>query len=245
MSSTHSLAFFAVQSPVRWLFPLHILGGTVALATLLFPLVSKKGSRTHIRSGWVYVAAMTVIGLSAYVITPWRGLFDPERSASSQAFAAFLFFIATLTLSSISYGLRAIRHKARSGPVTGPLELGPPLVLIVAALAVEAIGLAAHQTLLIVFPVLGVLTGWEQLRYWRNPPAEKMHWWYAHMSGMGTASIATITAFLVTAVPRLTDQAWFRSPVLWIAPGVVLGTLLNRWAESYRARFEKPRAVSP
>jgi len=181
---------------------------------------------------------MTGVALTAYVITPWRAWLDPGRSDRSQAFALFLLFIATLALSSMSYGILAIRHKARKGPLTGTREIGPPALLAALSVLVEAVGLARHEPLLIVFPLLGLMTALEQIRYWRRAPAERMHWWYAHMSGMGTASISAITAFLVTAVPRLVSEAWFRSPIIWITPGVVLGSLLARWAASYRARFE-------
>jgi hypothetical protein len=92
--------------------------------------------------------------------------------------------------------------------------------------------------LLITFSFLGHITAKAQIQYWINEPKEKMHWWYAHMDGMFVASIATITAFLVTAVPRLWPGPIAQSPLLWISPGVVLGAILNRWTKSYRAKNE-------
>jgi riboflavin transporter FmnP len=98
-------------------------------------------------------------------------------------------------------------------------------------------GIALNAPLLIFFPLLGHRVGYLQWKYWREVPKAKRHWWYAHMDGMIVACIATVTAFLVTALPRLTDAVWVGSPVLWIAPGVILGTLAFFWKKSYQAQF--------
>ena len=91
------------------------------------------------------------------------------------------------------------------------------------------------------FPVLGHITAGQQLYYWLRTPNEKMHWWYAHMDGMFVACIATITAFLVTALPRIWPMPITNSPLLWMAPGVILGTILNRWRSFYKAKYEKAK----
>ena len=43
---------------------LHIVGGTVGLATFWLPLVTRKGGRLHRRVGWIYVMAMLVAAFS-------------------------------------------------------------------------------------------------------------------------------------------------------------------------------------
>ena len=75
-----AMTFLQLQSPIRWMFLIHALCGATALGVFLIPLLSKKGGKLHTRAGWVYTAVMIIVGISAYVITPWRAFFDPERT---------------------------------------------------------------------------------------------------------------------------------------------------------------------
>ncbi len=221
------MTFLQLDHPIRWMFLVHSLCGALALLTLLIPLFSKKGGKLHVKSGWVYVYAMAVVGLSAYVITPWRAFIDSNRTPQSISFSIFLFFVATLTLTSIWFGLTVLKVKRRTSPSYQLKHIGPPVVLGVLGATVMMLGAYQGNMLLILFPLIGIVVSVDQIKYWTKSPKEKMHWWYAHMDGMFGACIATITAFLVTAVPRFTDAAFFQSPILWIAPGVLLGQLLR------------------
>lgn len=231
------MTFLHLQSPIRWMFLFHAICGSLALGVLLLPLLSGKGGKVHVRSGWIYAWAMVIVGISAFVITPWRAFFDPERTSSSQAFAIFLAFVAILTLSSLWYGLAALKHKTRTSGTKDLLLIGPAILLAVSAVGVMTLGYSIQNSLLTIFPILGLIVSRTQIKYWTKTPTERMHWWFAHMDGMFTACIATITAFLVTAVPRMTSAAYFQSPILWVAPGLILGMVSKRWTEHYRVKF--------
>lgn len=231
------MIFGEIPHPVNWLFLVHSLIGAVALIVLPIPLLSKKGGKGHVRAGWIYSTAMIGVGASAFIITPWRALLDPERTLSSQSSAIFLFFISFFTLSSLWFGLIVLKFKRRLGPSRSLSHLLPPVMIIVLGLATQAIGIFTGNVLLILFPFLGHLTAKMHLDYWLNSPSGKMHWWFAHMDGMVIASIATVTAFLVTAVPRMSSSSLAHSPILWIAPGIFGGILLNRWKRAYRLKF--------
>jgi uncharacterized membrane protein len=232
------MAFSTLDSPLRWLFLVHALAGGLALAVFAIPLISKKGARLHTRVGWVYTGAMGVVGVSALVITPWRLFFDPSRTQSSENFALFLFYISIFTLAAIAYGLFSLKEKNRTGASRSFLHLAPPLTTLVFGLVVQGVGLQSGDILLVFFPFIGHANSISQLRYWLRAPRESRHWWYAHMQGMFVACISTITAFLVTAVPRIWPGPFAESILLWIAPGVILGTLLNFWTSFYRKKFE-------
>lgn len=128
------------------------------------------------------------------------------------------------------------------GPSRSFIHIGPPVITVVLGMLIQLVGWKFQSSLLMYFPLLGYLTARSQLQYWLTAPTEKMHWWYAHMSGMFVACIATVTAFLVTALPRIWPSPLFDSPLLWIAPGLVLGMVLNRWTVLYRTQFEKVTA---
>jgi hypothetical protein len=232
------MKFFTLESPIRWIFLAHALIGTLALSVMLIPLLAKKGGKTHTRVGWLYTLSMIVVGLSAMAMTSWRALLDPNRTSSSLAFALFLFFIALFTLSSLNYGISALKHKTRKTSLKSTQLIGPPILVTAAGGLSVLVGIHVGNIFLIAFPAFGFLNSKMQLTYWLNPPKTKMHWWYAHMAGMFTACIATITAFLVTAIPRIWPNPVTNSPVLWIAPGLILGFFLERWTISYQTQFK-------
>jgi len=215
----------------------HALCGALALILLPIPLISKKGGKIHIQTGWAYTILMILVATTAYVITPWRAFIDPERTTATQSFAFFLFFVSNLTIVSLWYGMIVLRYKNRKESSHDLKHIGPPILLILITLGIMAQGIKTNSSLLTAFPILGFFISKGQLEYWLRPPRENKHWWFAHMDGMISACIATITAFLVTAVPRLTDASLFRSPILWITPGVVLGILARCWKAKYRQQF--------
>jgi hypothetical protein len=233
------MTFLTLENPIRWLFLAHAVAGAVALIVLLLPLVSKKGGKLHVTSGWIYTWAMVFVALSALIITPWRFFLDPAKTISSENFSIFLFYISVFTLSAVIQGLAPLKAKQRKTASRSALHLGPPIATILIGLGTQMIGLKTENTLLIAFPFLGHFTAKSQIQYWLQIPTEKMHWWYAHMNGMFVACISTITAFLVTAVPRIWPGSFAESPILWITPGLILGTVLNRWTAAEKLKFEK------
>ncbi len=230
------MTFLTLENPIRWLFLAHAIAGALALLVLIIPLISKKGGKLHVQTGWIYTGAMIFVGLSAFIITPWRIFFDPTETISSENFSIFLFYISIFTLAAISYGLTSLKAKQRKTFSRSFIHLGPPIATILIGLMTQIIGIKSQNILLIAFPILGHFTFKSQLQYWLKIPNEKMHWWYAHMEGMFVSCIATITAFLVTAVPRIWPGSIAESPVLWLAPGIILGTILNRWTAKYRLK---------
>ena len=233
------MVFQELTGPIRLVFLAHALAGAVALLVFLIPLFSKKGGKLHVKTGEIYTGAMVLIAISALVITPWRALVDPGRTDHSILFAIFLFYISIFTVACLAYGLLPLRAKKRRAPSSSPAHLGPPVVTLLLGVFVQFLGWRHDNRLLMAFPLLGHITAIGQIAYWRRTPTLKMHWWYAHMNGMIVACIATITAFLVTALPRIFPDLPLNSPALWIAPGAILGTVANRWTAHYRRLFER------
>lgn len=118
---------------------LHIAAGFAALLVFWIPIVTRKGGKWHVRSGWVYVAAMGVVALSAGYMGIWRIALDPARTEESTAFAWFLIFIALLSAATAWYGIRVLRFKQRNGVHRQWVDL-----LIPAALVVSGIGISIY-----------------------------------------------------------------------------------------------------
>ncbi|HXD16171.1 MAG TPA: hypothetical protein VN654_04085 [Vicinamibacterales bacterium] len=218
---------------LKMILYLHIAGGSAALLSMFIPLATRKGGRTHRRSGWVFVAGMTLVSITALALCGARYFFDPRPEA--KAFALFLFYIAILAGNAVSVGVRVLRTKERTGPHTHPWDVGMTSLLTLTSIVMGVYGIATSRALFAGFSVIGLVSGVQGLYYWLRTPSGRMHWWFRHMSAMLGACIAATTAFLVVNAP----QAGFSrtSLIVWFTPGIV-GTIATAiWTRYYRRRF--------
>jgi uncharacterized membrane protein len=223
---------------VKSLLALHIAAGSIALASMLVPMIAVKGGRTHRRAGWVFVASMSIVSATALLMSGARVVFDPRPEA--KAFGGFLLVVALLTGAAVSAGVRVLRFKHRSSARMHWWDTGLPLVLAAASVALGVDGITRGQTLFIAFAVLGLLNAAGSLRYWLRPPASPMHWWFEHMNGMLTGCVAATTAFLVIGGSRL--GIW--PLAAWLAPAMIGAPAIALWSGYYRRRFASIDATS-
>jgi hypothetical protein len=47
----------------------HIAAGTIALILFWIPAIARKGGRTHVRAGWFYVACMSLVVVTAFIMS--------------------------------------------------------------------------------------------------------------------------------------------------------------------------------
>ena len=218
------------------LLPIHITFGAAALLSFWIPLVAKKGGRLHIKSGWFYVGSMIGVALSAYMMGAWRIFFDTQENPSRKAFAAFLIMIATFSLSAIWNGVRVLKFKKRSEKHLETIDFIVCWLTILSSIIISIYGFYLKNTLVSWFPVLPLVLGIMALRYWHSKQTESMHWWFHHMRSMFTACIATITAFIVTAAPRLIGTAG-QNVILWFTPTMILLPILFISINHYKKKF--------
>jgi uncharacterized membrane protein len=218
------------------LLAIHIAAGSVALASMIIPMIAFKGGRIHRRAGWVFVASMSIVSVSALLMSAGRMLFDPRPEA--KAFGFFLLVVALLTGAAVSAGVRVLRAKNRAAARLHWWDTGLPVVLGAASLALGILGVAHRQAVFVAFGVLGLLNAAGSLRYWLRAPVSPMHWWFAHMNGMLTGCIAATTAFLVVGGARM--GIW--PLVAWLAPAAIGAPGIALWSYYYRRRFHSFKA---
>lgn len=85
-----------------WLSWLHIAAAVAAMLLGLLVLFRRKGTRSHRRLGYAYVAAMMVLNLSAFGMYRLFGIFGPFHIAA---------VVSTLTIAA---GMRAILKRPRT-----------------------------------------------------------------------------------------------------------------------------------
>jgi len=214
---------------------LHIVGGTAALFSMLIPLLTRKGGPAHRRAGWVFVGGMTVVSITAFLLSGVRALTDP--SPQGRRAGAFLFFVAILTATGVSAGIRVLRVKTRTAPHRHPWDVGLAGLLTLSSLAAAAYGVTTGQQLFTAFSVIGLFSGGSQLAYWMKAPTHPMHWWFEHMSSMLGSCIAATTAFLVVNANRLGLDTF--SVLVWLTPTIVGVPTIVLWTGYYRRRFTR------
>lgn len=217
------------------LLALHIAGGSTALASMLVPMVAPKGGPLHRRAGWVFVAGMTIVSVTAFALAGARVLWDP--SPAGRVTGAFLFYVSLLTAAGVSAGVRVLRFKRRTAGHRHPWDLGLAGALLLASVGLAVWGVATGRGLFTGFSMIGLLTGGSQLVYWRRTPDHPMHWWFEHMGAMLGSCIAATTAFLVVNADRLGLETF--GLVVWLGPAIVGVPVIAGWTAYYRRRFSR------
>jgi hypothetical protein len=204
-------------------FWIHILAGGVALGVFWLPLVTKKGGRAHRLAGWVYVGAAATIAVTAVINC--IAMLLVHRLAG-----IFLLYVALLAAASALLGVRALRRQPRTA-----IDVAPPALLVVGGIALVAWGLYLRMALFVAFAVLGAAVGVGQLR-------RRRAWNVAHVNGMGTSCITTVTAFVVTNGQRMGLRVF--DVFLWMIPVLLGAVALFAWGrvvERQRRDGRRPR----
>ena len=212
----NSLSGFSV---VLWI---HIFFGAIALFVAPAAMLTAKGGLWHRRWGKIYFWSITVVAMTAVVMSFIRsGLFF-------LLVALFSFYLAFT-------GYRVLSRKTPQHR-PGKMDWAAAFMMVFSGVTLVAYGIylmltSSYGIVPIVFGVIGLLFGLSDIRDFRRHPPEKMAWWYSHMARMLSAYIATVTAFSVVnfrflpPVPR-----WLWATVVGTA-GIVI------WTRYYRKKF--------
>ncbi len=218
----------------RWI---HIISGFLALCVFWIPIVTKKGGRVHNRVGWMYVAAMASVSMTAFIMGVYRLTWDAGSDIDAIPFSWFLLFIAVLSASTAWYGVRVLRHKRRTSMHRNVIDLLFPAVLFVSGIGISAYGWVIGFPLLQYFPLLGLFLGGTQFMYWIKVPKTRSHWVVEHIVGMLSCCISTVTAFTVFGAPRLLNVESV-SLIIWFLPTIILVPLIVGFTIKYKRKMD-------
>lgn len=211
----------------------HISAGTLACVAGLVAMTSGKGSTLHKKFGLVYVWSMLTIALTAV-------LMSLVKTQLLAFFVPLSFFTLQLTLG----GWRALERK-KIRPNSNYRVPVLDWVIVSASLIVGIIfiGLGAWRWMhggvmgivSMVFGIIGVVLAARDIILFRRIQSgvvlERMEWWFAHLTGMLGAYIATITAVLVV------NGAFLPQLVRWLLPTVIGSIGIAAWTQYYRKKF--------
>ena len=228
----------------------HVATGFVGLAAFWVPVFARKGGRTHVLAGRVYVYCAYVVTLSAvtaaagrivsYQVQGIRLADDPVLYGMS----LFLGYLGLVTFATVRQAIRVLATRRAPETLRTPVHEALAWASIGSSLALVAFAVTVWSD---VSPVLlglspiGIFTGRNMLRLMRNPGARPMGWFYSHLGSMLGGGIAFHTAFVVFGVQRLWAYE-LEGPlavVPWILPTVVGIPAIFLWTRHYRRKFNR------
>jgi hypothetical protein len=161
-------------------------------------------------------------------------------------FAAFLAYLAGITLAAGWQGIWATETKRDPKAMRTPFSLALNVVVLLAGLTVLVLGIKYRSGPLIGLSPIGPLIGAGNLRYLLRGPQSRMHWWYEHLGSMIGTGIAGYTAFLVFGGSRLLP--WFARnrlyALFWILPSLIGVPVIFMTVAYYQRKFHETGRAS-
>jgi hypothetical protein len=205
----------------------HVIAGSIALASFWAAALARKGSRPHVLAGRIYLIAMIAIILSGI---PLVARFAIE---GAWVFAAFFGYLLLLVSFTCWTAWRAVRDRSHPERYTGPMYWLLLVLVACSGAGIGVLGLARGSAILAAFGAIGPLAGLGGLRIRRRIRTDRLWWLREHFGAMIGNGVATHVAFmsigLRTLVPHadpvlLTYLAWFGP----LSAALVAGWWLNR-----------------
>lgn len=194
----------------------HIFCGGTVLLIGIFQMFNRKGGKSHIILGRIYVGAMWWICLSALIII------------SFYRFSAFLMVIAVFTFYASFVGVRVLKRKKLGTEKWYDWAVAIATALFGIGLVIYGVHLYVNTSntilafLCVLFGFFSSFAAARDLKFFIKPTMKEKQWWlHQHISAMGGSYIAAITAFAVQN-PNIfllggSSYQW----LLWVLPGII------------------------
>ena len=206
---------------------LHIIAGTIALATTFIAVPFKKGTTLHNASGKIYFYAMTVVFLTAL-----------HLSLTDDPINWFLFSVGIFSYYLAFAGWRAATERKN---LPTRIDWFAAWLMLACTLFMYYVGytfISGQRPIgwvLIVFGTIGGLSATEDLLRFRKGPIRGKERIVRHLSRMLPSLIAVFTAVLVVNG----DKLGLPPLVAWLGPTVVLAPVITIWNIWFRMPPQK------
>jgi hypothetical protein len=159
--------------------------------------------------------------------------------AASRVFAAFLAYLAGVTLVLGWQGVWALRTRRDPRSLRTPFHVALNVLVGLSGLAILALGIRRGSAPLVGLSPIGPFVALGNLRYILRGPRSRMDWWYEHLGSMLGTGIAAYTAFLVFGGSRLfpTISRSQYYAVLWVLPSILGVPAIFLTVAYYRRKF--------
>ncbi|MGE0589760.1 MAG: hypothetical protein AB7O48_14380 [Cyclobacteriaceae bacterium] len=205
---------------------MHIIAGVISLIVAPIALAVVKGGYVHRITGKVFFWCMTIIFVSAVILSTLKSI-------------PFLLMIAIFSYYSVIVGYRSVYQKA-SDPrkrvkwydwvavtISGLFNLA---FVIWGFLHINNGSFLYY--LAIGFGIGGLLVVWSQLRVFTRTYSDKRQWLYSHIGNMTGGFIASVTAFSTQVLTFLPDA------FQWVWPSVIGVPIIFYWIKRERDKVK-------
>ncbi len=207
---------------------IHVAAGFTALVVGLFAFASRKGGKVHLISGKVYVIAMLLVAVSAFVLSLIR--YNP-----------FLFMVGVFTLYMTVTGYRGLlkkRQRTQQATLADWLLIGFSGIMagFMTVRSVFQMSDVHMDFLPVILTFSGILFVFiiTDLRIYLGKKAMTANdWLLYHIGRISGAYIATLTAFLVVNVQ--TEPVY----IAWLLPTVLGSPLISYFRRKYSTKKKK------
>lgn len=235
MSALHSMLLYA-----------HIGLGSVALLLYWLPIISKKGSRLHIRAGQVFYYLMLTVSASGMLMS-LLGLFDPvgiyaAGKALTEAqlqrmlvwripLSQFLLLLSLLTWVTVRHAIGVLKARDDRTMLRKLSYQGPVWLMLPTAVYVMYQGINIGMPLLIIFSIVSLITAISISLYVYKAQVSARAWIIEHFSAMVGSGIAVYTAFFAAGGRRMLAEllpgnwqlvSWLVAPVIGVTALITL-----------------------
>lgn len=216
--------------PTSFLLALHIGGGAVSLLSAAIAILAAKGRRLHRLAGRTYFVAMTLVFVSAVIL-------------SLRSDDLFLLTVGIFSYYMVLSGYRALYLKQPANAFDlrfrpGALDKGGAQFTLISCSGMVAYGGVYWQVepmapVLVVLGGIGALMAWSDLTRFRAEEVAPDAWFFTHMTRMLGGTTASVTAFLVTNADMLPPL------VRWLAPTLIGTVGITAWVTWYKLKFAR------
>ncbi|MFD2100779.1 hypothetical protein [Flagellimonas iocasae] len=219
-----------MEPTIKILIYIHAFFGGVGLLSGIGSISVKKGSELHKKMGRIFTYSMLTSSSIALVISQM-----PNHKNQ------FLLLIGLFTTYLVLAGNRALTFNSRYKTKATLLDKSISGLMLAASIIMISIGAQGffkelpNAILYAFFGGFGLFLTLGDFKTFKTFSQNKNAWLTSHLGRMVGALIASVTAFLVTAIN-------IGSVVVWIAP-TLLGTLyITYWNVKLRPKTNKKKA---
>jgi uncharacterized membrane protein len=204
---------------------LHIIGGTLGIASGTINIVRKKGDKLHKNVGKIFLYSMLTAGFSSLILA----IMHPNN---------FLFIIGIFTVFLVGTGRRYLSLKGlASGQKPHLVDWLLTIMMLIFGIFFMGFGLffliknELFGIVYIVFGVAGLRYVLKDFNYYRGQKiTTKNYWLIEHIGRTMAGYAASLTALLVVNSAYL---SFIPNVLLWLLPTIVLVPLIVFWSRKY------------
>lgn len=220
------------------LLKLHIILGVFALLLFWVPMLSRKGSTLHRKSGRYYALFMNTVALSGIAMTcmVWldplaikgadlrvEGQIPAGKLEFFMLINLFLFLLSLLTWVTIRHATGSLLCKQNRAALKHWSYQAPVWLLLGVAPYAAWQGFQFNMPLVIVFAGISLITCFGILSYLYTKTVSANRWLIEHASAMIGSGIAAYTAFFAfggrALFAELLTGHWMMLP--WLLPSLI------------------------